>query len=136
MDRLEDIILIMHRNPHFVFTFDHSNVDGGKGPNTKGKPANKLIADAFALVEQGKHEEGRAMFARFLEDHPGHAKVPEARFWMGYSFYLDGAPIPPPTLRLRPEDYGRVFWDTVRGDIAGRFERRGIEVPDRYRPSL
>ena len=25
MDRLEDIILIMHRNPHFVFTFDHSH---------------------------------------------------------------------------------------------------------------
>ncbi len=31
------------------------------------------------------------MFARFLEDHPGHPKVAEARFWTGYSHYLEGS---------------------------------------------
>ena len=68
----------------FVFTFDSSNIDaGGTGGGTKGKSANDQIADAFALIEQGKHEEGRAQFARFLEEHPGHARVAEARFWLG-----------------------------------------------------
>lgn len=78
----------------FVYTFDGSNVDAkgkGKGASTKGKSANDQIADAFALVEAGKHEEGRAGFARFLEDHPGHARVAEARFWIGYSHYLEGS---------------------------------------------
>jgi tetratricopeptide (TPR) repeat protein len=76
----------------FVFTFDDTNADtAGKGASTKGKSANTQVADAFALVEAGKHEEGRAAFARFLEANPGHAKVPEARFWVGYSYYLEGS---------------------------------------------
>ncbi|MCA9710964.1 MAG: hypothetical protein KDK70_34300 [Myxococcales bacterium] len=75
----------------FVFTFDGSNADGGTWTGTKGKSANDIMAEAFALIEAGKHEEGRAMFARFLEDEPGHPKVAEARFWMGYSYYLEGS---------------------------------------------
>lgn len=77
----------------FVFTFDSTNADAaGKGGTTtgKGKSANDQISEAFALVEQGKHEEGRALFARFLEDNPGHPRVAEARFWMGYSHYEQG----------------------------------------------
>jgi hypothetical protein len=80
----------------FVFTFDSSNIDaGGKGADTgggtKGKSANDQLADAFVLLEKGKHEDGRALFARFLEEHPGHARVAEARFWMGFSHYEEGS---------------------------------------------
>lgn len=75
----------------YVLTFDPSNADGAGGSSTKGKSANDVLAEAFGLVEKGKHEQGRAMFARFLEDNPGHAKIPEARFWMGYSYYLEGS---------------------------------------------
>lgn len=81
----------------FVFTFDPSNIDAGgkgggsKGGTTKGKSANDQISEAFALIEQGKHEEGRALFARFLEDNPGHPRVAEVRFWMGYSHYEEGS---------------------------------------------
>lgn len=76
----------------FVFTFDSTNVDGGgAGKGTKGKSVDSIFADAFTLIEDGKHEEGRAMFARFLEDSPGHPRVPEARFWTGYSYYLEGS---------------------------------------------
>jgi len=81
----------------FVFTFDSTNADGGTGKGGssgnkgKGKSANDQIADAFALIEQGKHEDGRAAFARFLEDNPGHPRVAEVRFWMGYSHYEQGA---------------------------------------------
>jgi cathepsin L len=80
----------------FVFTFDSSNADAGsKGSGTtgkgKGKSANDQIAEAFALVEQGKHEEGRAAFARFLEANPGHFRVAEARFWIGWSHYEEGS---------------------------------------------
>ncbi len=78
----------------FVFTFDHSNVDEGsdkKKGGTAGKSADKVIAEAFELIDTGKHEEGRAMFARFLEKNPGSKRVPEARFWMGYSYYLEGS---------------------------------------------
>jgi len=80
----------------FVFTFDSSNADvvdkgGGKGGGTKGNSANQQLADAFALVEQGKHAEGRALFARFLEDNPGSPRVAEARFWIGYSHYEEGS---------------------------------------------
>ncbi len=76
----------------FVFTFDRTNADAGAGAgSTKGKSAKEILASAFTLIEEGKHEEGRAMFARFLEDNPGSAKVPEARFWMGYSHYLEGS---------------------------------------------
>lgn len=77
----------------FAYTFDSSNADGtgkstGKG---KGKTANDAIADGFALIEAGKHEDGRATFARILEDYPGHPRVAEVRFWMGYSYYLEGS---------------------------------------------
>ncbi|MEM7153173.1 MAG: C1 family peptidase [Myxococcota bacterium] len=75
----------------FVFTFDSSNVDGGGGSSTKGKSVDNIFAEAFGLIDAGNHEEGRAMFSRFLEDKPGHARVPEARFWTGYSFFLEGA---------------------------------------------
>lgn len=82
----------------FVFTFDPSNADAGsksgggsKGGTTKGKSANDQIAEAFALVEQGKHAEGRAGFARFLEENPGNPRVAEVRFWMGYSHYEEGS---------------------------------------------
>lgn len=80
----------------FVLTFDGTNVDAGKGKGsgtgkTKGKNVDTIFADAFSLIEEGKHEEGRAMFARFLEERPSHPRVPEARFWTGYSFYLEGS---------------------------------------------
>jgi hypothetical protein len=76
----------------FVYTFDDTNADtAGKGGTTKGKSANDQIAEAFTLIEGGKHVEGRAAFARFLERHPGHARVAEARFWLGYSYYLEGS---------------------------------------------
>lgn len=82
----------------FVFTFDSTNADAGKGgtgkggsTTGKGKSANDQMAQAFALVEQGKHADGRAAFARFLEDNPGHPRVAEARFWMGYSHYEEGS---------------------------------------------
>ncbi|MCA9655175.1 MAG: hypothetical protein H6712_00035 [Myxococcales bacterium] len=77
----------------FVFTFDDTNVDAkssGKG-KTSSKSVDDVFAEAFSLIEAGKHEEGRAMFARFLEDKPGHSRVPEARFWTGYSYYLEGS---------------------------------------------
>ena len=79
----------------FVYTFDAANADakggGAGGSGSKGKSANDRIADAFALIEAGTHDEGRAAFARVLEDFPGHARVPEVRFWMGYSYYLEGS---------------------------------------------
>jgi hypothetical protein len=76
----------------FVYTFDGSNADvTGKGGSTKGKSANDQLAAAFVLLEDGKQEEGRAAFSRFLEAHPGHARVAEARFWLGYSYYLEGS---------------------------------------------
>lgn len=76
----------------FVFTFDATNADAsGKGGSSKGKSANDQIVEAFALIEAGKHEEGRAAFARFLEQNPGHARVAEVRFWMGYSHYEQGS---------------------------------------------
>jgi hypothetical protein len=83
----------------FVLTFDSTNADAtgkgstGKGGSggTKAKSANDQIAEAFALIEAGKHSEGRAAFARFLEQHPGHARVAEVRFWMGYSHYEEGS---------------------------------------------
>jgi C1A family cysteine protease/tetratricopeptide (TPR) repeat protein len=78
----------------FVFTFDKSNADGGgKGDTgtTKGKSPNDQIAEAFALVDKGKHEEGRALFARFLEENPGHPRVAEVRFWSGFSHYEEGS---------------------------------------------
>jgi TolA-binding protein len=80
-----------------VFTFDPSNADAGskgggsKGGSTKGKSANDQISAAFGLIEQGKHADGRAAFARFLEDNPGHARVAEVRFWIGYSHYEEGS---------------------------------------------
>lgn len=81
----------------FVFTFDPSNIDAGskgggsKGGGSPGKSANDQISDAFTLVEQGKHEEGRTLFARFLEEFPGHKRVAEVRFWIGYSHYEEGS---------------------------------------------
>ncbi len=76
----------------FVFTFDDSNADDAKGgPTTKGKSVDNIFAEAFGLIESGKHNAGRAMFARFLEYNPGHSRGPEARFWSGYSYYLEGA---------------------------------------------
>ncbi|MCH9688399.1 MAG: hypothetical protein K0V04_43615 [Deltaproteobacteria bacterium] len=76
----------------FVFTFDNTNADDAKGgPSTKGKSVDKVFAEAFGLIEDGDHEDGRAMFARFLQENPGHARLPEARFWVGYSYFLEGA---------------------------------------------
>lgn len=78
----------------FVYTFDGTNIDaGGKGTTGKGKgkSANDLIAEAFSLIDSGKQVEGRAAFSRFLEGNPGHPRVAEVRFWMGYSYYLEGA---------------------------------------------
>jgi hypothetical protein len=81
----------------FVFTFDPSNADAGstgggsKGGSTKGKSANDQISEAFGLIEKGKHADGRAAFARFLEGNPGHARVAEVRFWIGYSHYEEGS---------------------------------------------
>ncbi|MCX4239813.1 C1 family peptidase [Paraliomyxa miuraensis] len=101
-DRTSDLSLVPEgsytglEHETFVYTFDQSNADAsagtGKGTSQgKGKSANDAIAEAFSRIEAGKHEEGRAMFARFLEDHPGHARVPEVRFWSGYSHYLEGS---------------------------------------------
>ncbi len=80
----------------FIFTFDGTNSDTQTGGSSKGsgkgsKSVNSLFVEAHKLIEASKHDEGRAMFARFLENNPGHDRVPEARFWTGYSYYLEGS---------------------------------------------
>ena len=39
------------------------------------------------LYKQGKMEEARAMFQKFVTDFPASNKVPSAKFWVGETFY-------------------------------------------------
>lgn len=76
----------------FVYTFDETNEDSGsagkgKKDPTKGLSADQLFTAAYEKIEAGKHAKGRAQMNRFLEKHPNSGRVPEARFWLGFSYY-------------------------------------------------
>ncbi len=45
------------------------------------------FTQAKNLYKQGKMEEAREMFQRFISDFPASDKVPSAKFWVGETFY-------------------------------------------------
>ncbi|MCP4873716.1 MAG: ferritin-like domain-containing protein [Proteobacteria bacterium] len=63
-----------------------------------------------------------------LEHHLGETE-------RAYAFAPDG-PAPSPEHAaaglIGPAEYHRVFWETVRGDLAERFAQRGIALPARW----
>lgn len=72
----------------YVFTFDNANADksGEKDP-AKGKSADALFNEAYADLDAGRIAVSRTKFNRFLETHPGSARVAEVRFWLGFGYY-------------------------------------------------
>lgn len=75
----------------FVYTFDEPDGGGGSSRRKAPKSKNALFSAAYAAVEAGKHDEGRALFADYLTRWPGDRRLPEARFWIGYSYYMESS---------------------------------------------
>ena len=73
----------------FVYTFDAP--DGGRSNPASSVSKNTLFVQAYQAIDAGRHEEGRALFAQYLQRFPGDNRLSEARFWMGYSYYLQGS---------------------------------------------
>lgn len=74
----------------FVFTFDPSNADAApKTAPAKGKSADAVFDEAYALFDGGSYGASRRMFSDFLTKFPGHKRTPEVRFWLGYGFYME-----------------------------------------------
>ncbi len=76
----------------FVFTLDPSDADGG---GTK-KPAvssdkDQVFRDAWTAIDAGQHEDGRRLFAEYLQRWPGDPRVAEVRFWIGFSHFQEGS---------------------------------------------
>ena len=61
------------------------------GPTTTGPLAPLTEDGAFNqaknLYKQGKMEEARSAFLKFVSDFPASNKVPSAKFWVGETFY-------------------------------------------------
>jgi C1A family cysteine protease len=75
----------------FAYTFDADDEDKkNKPPEEKPKSKDQLFASAYETLEAGKHKEARRMFAEYLERFPGDDRVPEVRFWLGYSYHEEG----------------------------------------------
>ena len=79
----------------FVFTLDEATADKGgkpvKGDPTSGMSKDKILDQAYKDVDAGKYGEARVNLARFLEKFPGDKRVPEVRFWLGYTHYGEAA---------------------------------------------
>lgn len=94
------------------------------------------------LKDEARHRQlGWDLLDELLARDPGVAAYCEARLphhleetERAYAF----APGPEPTPRevaaglIGPAEYHRIFWETVRGDVADRFARRGIALPARW----
>jgi TolA-binding protein len=75
----------------FTYTFDADEEDKKDKPSDKKpKSKNALFTAAYGALEGGKHREARKMFAEYLERFPGDDRVPEVRFWLGYSYHEEG----------------------------------------------
>jgi TolA-binding protein len=71
----------------FVYTFDEA--DGGRSTSKPSK--NELFTSAHEAIDAGKHAEGQALFGQFLSRFPGDPRISEARFWIGYSYYMQSS---------------------------------------------
>jgi cathepsin L len=85
----------------FSFTFDPQTADpapsgGGGDPPPKADPlAGKSKAEVFdagyAAIEAGDFANARNLLSSYLAKWPDDKRLPEVRFWIGYSHYLENA---------------------------------------------
>jgi TolA-binding protein len=73
----------------FVFTFD--TPDGTKSNPSSTQSKSQLFMAAYNAIDAGRHVEGRNLFGQYLTRFPGDARQSEARFWMGYSYYMQSS---------------------------------------------
>jgi C1A family cysteine protease len=75
----------------FVFTLDEATADKGgkpvKGDPTAGLSKQQILDQAYKDVDAGKYTDARVNLSRYLEKYPGDKRVPEVRFWLGYTHY-------------------------------------------------
>jgi cathepsin L len=83
----------------FDYTFDSTTVDpsaggGGKTPKradpTDGMSKQQLIDAGYAAVDEGRYNSASMYLSKFVSRFPGDKRIPEARFWIGYSHYGRG----------------------------------------------
>jgi TolA-binding protein len=85
----------------FSFTFDPQTVDpapagggGGEAPKpdpVAGKSKGEVFDAGYAAIEAGDFTTARNLLSSYLAKWPGDKRVPEVRFWIGYSHYLENA---------------------------------------------
>ncbi len=63
--------------------------DSSAGPTATAKERTdkEVYEQVLANFKDGKLEEAREGFAKFLEDYPGSDLAPNARYWLGESYY-------------------------------------------------
>jgi len=52
--------------------------------------SNELFNLGYEYVQAGQYAQAEQVFTRFVQDHPGDAKLPEAKFWLGESLFAQG----------------------------------------------
>ncbi len=50
---------------------------------------DELYERAFEDLREGRYDEARGKFQKYLAQHPGSALAGDAQFWIGESFYLE-----------------------------------------------
>ncbi len=83
----------------FDYTFDTSTVDptssgGGKTPKrtdpTEGMSKQKILDSGYEALDAGSYSTAAMYLSKFLARFPDDKRVPEVRFWVGYTHYGRG----------------------------------------------
>lgn len=66
------------------------SVHGDPGPLSKMADERTAYEAAFAALKAGEYVESARLFERFLADYPNGTYAPNARYWLGESYYVTG----------------------------------------------
>jgi len=62
----------------------------GQNANTDVDTATARYEQAFAALKLKQYEESRKGFEEFVKDKPNHILAPNAKYWLGETFYAEG----------------------------------------------